>query len=59
MPKTKGILRELNLCKSVELTPKKLKLYKKCRRNLSEIMRLRKKIKKQPHARPVQTINYR
>ncbi|CAG4936128.1 unnamed protein product [Parnassius apollo] len=50
MPRTKGILKELDLSKSLELTPKKLKLYKRCRRNLSEIMRLRKKIKKQPRA---------
>ncbi|CAG4960582.1 unnamed protein product [Parnassius apollo] len=50
MPRTKGILKELDLSKSLELTPKKLKLYKRCRRNLSEIRRLRKKIKKQPRA---------
>lgn len=58
MPKTKGILRELDLSKSVELSPKKLKLYKKCRRNLSEIMRLRKK-KQETTTCPFKTINYR
>lgn len=39
----KGILKELEFRKVIELSPKKLKLYKRCRQNISEIMRLRRK----------------
>lgn len=39
----KGILKELEVTKVLELSPKKLKLYRKCRQNVSEILRLRRK----------------
>lgn len=35
------------MSRSAELTPRKRKLYARCRKNLSEIIRLRKKIRKQ------------
>ncbi|CAH2100884.1 unnamed protein product [Euphydryas editha] len=41
----KGILKELNVKTQMELSPKKQKLYNRCRKNISEIMRLRRKFK--------------
>ncbi|KAH9634943.1 hypothetical protein HF086_004343 [Spodoptera exigua] len=42
----KGILMDLDVKKLNELTPKKQKLYTRCRKNINEIMRLRRKLKK-------------
>ncbi|CAH2088902.1 unnamed protein product [Euphydryas editha] len=41
----KGILKELNVKTQMELSSKKQKLYNRCRKNISEIMRLRRKFK--------------
>ncbi|XP_045454839.1 uncharacterized protein LOC123664292 [Melitaea cinxia] len=43
--KGKGVLKDLDVERIKELTPRKQKLYKKCRRNLTEILRLRRKLK--------------
>lgn len=40
-----GILRELDVTKTTELTSRELKLYEKCKRNVKEIMRLRTNLK--------------
>lgn len=46
----KGILKDINISCTSELTPKKRKLYLRCRKNLSEIIRLRRKMKARPRS---------
>lgn len=43
--KSQGILNGMGVKSLQELTPKKIKLYKRCRKNVAEILRLRKKFR--------------